>query len=150
VASIDELNGSFALPVDALARVRDDLLFSGKIIYGWMGFEVTSELHEDNTNGVYLSQVVEDAPAANAGMQAGDRLVSIGGRAIKDVFDVPGAIFFTRPNQFTSVEVYRGEELLKLSVKALPRPEKNPIAVEEVGGAAKAADAVEGVTADPE
>lgn len=130
VASIDELNGSFALPVDALARVRDDLLFSGKIIYGWMGFEVTSELHDDNTDGVYLSQVVEDAPAAEAGMQAGDQLLSIGGRAINNVFDVPGAIFFTRPNQFTTVEVARGEERLKLSVKALPRPDKNPIAVE--------------------
>ena len=150
VASIDELNGSFALPVDALARVRDDLLFSGKIIYGWMGFEVKSELHEDNTDGVYLSQVVEDAPAAEAGMQAGDQLVSIGGRKIEDVFDVPGAIFFTRANQFTPVEVYRGEELLKLSVKALPRPEKNPIAVEEAGEAAKAADVEKGVTVDPQ
>lgn len=130
VASIDELNGSFVLPVDALARVRDDLLFSGKIIYGWMGFEVTSQLHEDNTDGVYLSQVVEDAPAAEAGMQAGDQLLAIGGRAIQNVFDVPGAIFFTRPNQFTTVEVARGEERLKLSVKALPRPDKNPIEVE--------------------
>jgi serine protease Do len=151
VASIDELNGSFSLPVDALARVRDDLLFSGKIIYGWMGFEVTSELHEDNTDGVYLSQVVEDAPAADAGMQAGDRLVSIGGRAIHDVFDVPGAIFFTRANQFTPVEIYRGEELLTLSVKALPRPETNPIEVEATGEANEESSATgTGAEADPE
>lgn len=146
VASIDELNGSFSLPVDALARVRDDLLFSGKIIYGWMGFEVTSELHQDNTDGVYLSQVVEGAPAAEAGMRAGDRLVAIGGREIEDVFDVPGAIFFTRANQFTPVEVYRGEELLKLSVKALPRPEKNPITADPV----QASDEASGAEADAE
>lgn len=132
VASIEELNGSFSLPVDALVRVRDDLMFSGHIIHGWMGFEVTSELQDDDTNGVYLSAVVEDAPAAEAGLQVGDRLVSIGGRRIDDVFDVPGAFFFIRANQFTPVEVYRGEELLKLSVKTLPRPENNPlIRVEE-------------------
>ncbi|TVP80551.1 MAG: serine protease [Puniceicoccaceae bacterium] len=127
VASIEELDGSFALPADALARVRDDLVFSGEIIHGWMGFEVTAKLHDDNTDGVYLSQVVEGAPAAEAGMLAGDRLVSIGGREIEDAFDVPGAVFFLRANQFTPVEVYRGEKLLKFSVKTLPRPETNPI-----------------------
>lgn len=127
VASIAELNGSFSLPVDALVRVRDDLMFSGHIIHGWMGFEVTTKLHADDSNGVYISKVLEDAPAADAGLKEGDRLASIAGRPIDDVFDVPGAFFFTRANQFTPVEVYRGEELLKLSVKTLPRPEKDPI-----------------------
>ena len=141
VASIAELNGSFSLPVDALVRVRDDLMFSGHIIHGWMGFEVTSELQDDNSDGVYLSEVVADAPAAKAGLREGDRLVAIGGRRINDVFDVPGAFFFIRANQFTPVEVYRGEELLRLSVKTLPRPEKNPlIRVEE--NAEAEADAV--------
>jgi S1-C subfamily serine protease len=92
-----------------------------------MGFEVSSKLLEDDSNGVYLSKVIEDAPAAKAGLQVGDRLVSVAGRQIKDVFDVPGAFFFTRANQFTPVEVYRGDELIKFSVKTLPRPEKNPI-----------------------
>lgn len=135
VASISELNGSFSLPVDAIVRVRDDLMFSGHIIHGWMGFEVTSKLLEDDTDGVYLSNVVEGAPAAEAGLMVGDRVTSIGGRSIVDVFDVPGAFFFIRANQFTPVEVYRGEELIKFSVKTLPRPEKNPII-----GADEAAD----------
>jgi S1-C subfamily serine protease len=126
VASIAELDGSFSLPVDALVRVRDDLLFSGHMIHGWMGFEVSSRLLEDDSHGVYLSKVVEDAPAAEAGLLEGDRLVSIAGRSIVDVFDVPGAIFFTRAHQFTPVEVTRGGEALKFSVKTLPRPEKNP------------------------
>lgn len=132
VASIAELDGSFSLPVDALVRVRDDLMFSGHIIHGWMGFEVTSELEDDDTYGVVLSKIVEGAPAAEAGLQEGDRIVSIGGRRIDDVFDVPGAFFFIRANQFTPVEVYRGDELLKLSVKTLPRPDEDPlIRVEE-------------------
>ena len=127
VASIAELNGSFSLPVDALVRVRDDLIFSGHIIHGWMGFEVTTKLHADDSNGVYISKVVTDAPAAVAGLKKGDQLASIAGRSIEDVFDVPGAFFFTRANQFTTVEVYRGKELLKLSVKTLPRPKKEPV-----------------------
>ncbi|MDQ8195529.1 S1C family serine protease [Coraliomargarita sp. SDUM461004] len=131
VASIVELDGSFSLPVAALARVRDDLMFSGHIIHGWMGFEVTSQLLDDDSTGVYLSKVIEDAPAAQAGLQAGDQLVSIAGRSIGDVFDVPDAFFFTRANQFTPVEVLREGSLLKLSVKTLPRPEKDPIIATE-------------------
>ena len=127
VASIADLNGSFSLPVDALVRVRDDLMFSGHIIHGWMGFEVTTKLHADDSNGVYISKVLADAPAAEAGLKKGDQLASIAGRSIEDVFDVPGALFFTRANQFTPVEVYRGGELLKLSVKTLPRPKKEPV-----------------------
>ncbi len=141
VASIAELNGSFSIPVDALVRVRDDLMFSGHIIHGWMGFEVTTKLHKDDTNGVYLSKVVEEAPAAEAGLLPGDRLLSIAGRSINDVFDVPGAIFFTRSNQFTPVEVNREGEILKFSVKTLPRPEKNPIIAPEAGSKEVSAEA---------
>lgn len=127
VASIPEIGSSYCLPVDALTRVRDDLLFSGHIIHSWMGFEVTAKLNELDSDKVYLSKVVEDAPAQAAGLLEGDRLLSIGGRQIADVSDVPGAIFFTRANQFTSIKVQRGEEKLEFSVKTLPRPEKDPL-----------------------
>ena len=143
VASITELNGSFSLPVDALVRVRDDLIFSGHIIHGWMGFEVTTKLHGDDSNGVYISKVLTGAPAAQAGLKKDDQLVSIAGRSIEDVFDVPGAFFFTRANQFTPVEVYRGEELLKLSVKTLSRPEKEPIIMVEPEDAVAASQPTE-------
>ena len=127
VASITELGASFSLPVDALVRVRDDLMFSGRIIHGWMGFEVTSKLLEDDNRGVYLSKVIEGAPAAEAGLLEGDRLVSIAGRQIESVFDVPGALFFTRADQFTVVEANREGTSLKFSVKTLPRPEKGSL-----------------------
>jgi len=57
----------------------------------------------------------------------GDHLVSIAGYTIDNVSDVPGAVFFTRANQFTTIEVLRGEELMEFSVKTLPRPEASPV-----------------------
>ncbi|MGB0408906.1 MAG: S1C family serine protease [Opitutales bacterium] len=124
VASIPDLDGSYVLPVDALARVRDDLIFSGKMIHSWLGFEVKALLNELDAKDVVLSRVHPDAPASLAGLQQGDRLISIGGRPITEVSDVRGAIFFTRANQFTSVEVMRDGERIEVSVKTLPRPEK--------------------------
>ncbi|HAV13153.1 MAG TPA: hypothetical protein DCX06_06655 [Opitutae bacterium] len=127
VASVPDLDASYCLPADALVRVRDDLLFSGHIIHSWMGFEVKSRLNSDDSNAVTLSKVIEGAPAAEAGMLEGDRILSISGRKITGVEDVPGAVFFTRANQYASVQVERGEELLEFSVKTRPRPEKDTV-----------------------
>ena len=127
VASIPDLGGSYCLPPDALVRVRDDLLFSGHIIHSWMGFEVASKLNADNSHSVYLSKLVAGAPADEAGLLEDDRLVSIGGRAIDTVADVPTAVFFTRANQFTTVKVTRDGEELDFSIKTLPRPEKDTL-----------------------
>lgn len=127
VAAITELNGSYVLPPDAVARIRDDLLFSGKMIHGWMGLEVKATIDSADQNTIVLSRLVEEAPAALAGLQAGDQLLAIGGREIADVSDVPSAIFFTRANQFTSVKVARDGVEMEFSVKTLPRPESNPL-----------------------
>ncbi len=126
VASIPDLGGSYCLPVDALARVRDDLIFSGKIIHSWLGFEVTAQLNELDSDEVILSKVHDAAPAAEAGLQQGDRLLAIGGRVIDEVTDVRGAIFFTRANQFTTVKFERDGVVREVSVKPLPRPEDVP------------------------
>ena len=123
VASIPELDGSYCLPADALARVRDDLIFSGRVIHSWMGFEVAERLNTDDKHAVYLSSVVEGSPAELAGLLEDDYLVSIQGRPIHGVSDVPGAVFFTRVNQFASVQVLRDTELMELSVKTMPRPQ---------------------------
>ncbi len=127
VAAIAELDGSYCLPPDAVARVRDDLLFAGHIIHGWMGLEVTAKVDEGDQRNVFLSRLVSDAPAEKAGLKEGDQVLAIGGREIADVSDVPSAIFFTRANQFTSIKVNRGGEEMEFSVKTLPRPEKDPM-----------------------
>jgi len=127
VASVPDLDASYCLPAEALARVRDDLLFSGHIIHSWMGFEVKSRLNADDSDAVTLSKVLVGAPAAEGGLLQGDHLVSIGGRAIQNVEDVPSAVFFTRANQFVSIKVRRGDQELEFSVKTLPRPEKDTV-----------------------
>lgn len=125
VASITELDASYCLPVAALARVRDDLLFSGHVIHGWMGFEVAEKLGAESANAVYLSTVIEGAPAHQAGLVKGDHLVAIAGHRIHTVADVPEAVFFTRAHHFTTITVKRGDELIEFSVKTLPRPEQD-------------------------
>lgn len=139
VASIPELGGSFILPPAALARVRDDLMFSGHVIHSWMGFQVGERLNIDDTHAVYLSKIIDDAPAAEAGLKEDDLLVSIGGRPIETISDVPGAMFFTRVDQYTPVRVVRDGESLEISVKAVPRPEEASLLGDSDGLEEKAA-----------
>ena len=127
VASIPDLDASYCLPADALARVRDDLLFEGRVVHSWMGFEVAEDVDSEHPEKVYLSRVIEGAPAAKAGLQKGDRLISINGRDIEEAADVPGAVFFTRANQFAPIRVRRDGEVREVSVKTIPRPEQKPI-----------------------
>ena len=133
VASIPELDASYCLPVEALARVRDDLLFAGRVIHSWMGFEVAEDVDTERPEKVYLSRVIEGAPAAKAGLQKGDRLIAINGREIEEAADVPGAVFFIRANQFAPIRVRRDGEVVEVSVKTVPRPEQKPI-IRDVDG----------------
>ncbi|MCD8481688.1 MAG: S1C family serine protease [Verrucomicrobia bacterium] len=43
VGSLPELRATYMLPARAALRIRDDLLFSGEVRYGWIGFEVREE-----------------------------------------------------------------------------------------------------------
>lgn len=140
VASIPDLGGSYCLPVDALVRVRDDLIFTGKIIHSWLGFEVKALLNDLDSDEVILSKVHPGAPAAEAGLMEGDQILAIGGRAINEVTDVRGAIFFTRANQFTTIKFKRDGQEREVSVKTLPRPEEEPVI--EPSGAEEASDSM--------
>ena len=127
IVSLPDIGGSYCLPPEALVRVRDDLLFSGRITHSWIGCEVAEKLNADNTNSVYLKRFLEGSPARQAGLIEGDRLLSIDNRPIKTATDVRIAVFFMRPNQFTSIKVMRAATELEFSVKTSPRPDKAPV-----------------------
>ncbi len=127
VASIPEIGSSYALPTDALIRVRDDIINFGEMIHSWMGFEVGERDGSREEHPVFLSKIIEDTPAQGSGLREGDTLVSIDGRKIRGVADVPGAVFFTRANQNATVRVERDGDTMEFSIRTLPRPERDPL-----------------------
>ena len=44
VSSLPEINSSFILPINALKRVRDDILFSGSVNYAWFGLMASERI----------------------------------------------------------------------------------------------------------
>lgn len=89
------------------------------------GFRVylgTIPNYADSNDGLLIDGVREDSPAAKAGLKAGDKIVKIGTREIKNVYDYTAALGEMKAGEEYAVEVIRGTE--KLSLKLKPETRK--------------------------
>lgn len=85
------------------------------------GFRVylgTIPNYGEGSNGLLIDGVREDSPAEKAGIKAGDRIVKIGEREIKNVYDYTFALGELKAGQEYVFEVMRGPE--KVTVKLTP------------------------------
>jgi len=89
---------------------------------GFRVFVGTIPNYADSTNGLLIDGVRDDSPAAKAGIKAGDRVVKIGDREIKNVYDYTYALGEMKAGQEYVFEVVRGNE--KLSLKVVPEGRK--------------------------
>jgi len=72
----------FAIPVDRVRRVVNDLLKYGKVRGAYLGMDV----YDYNGPGVAVSGVQPGGPAAKVGIRRGDIIYSIKGQTIVDVY----------------------------------------------------------------
>ncbi len=70
-----------------------------------------------DANGFLLGGVVPGGPAAFAGMQKGDVMISLNGRSVKNVYDYMGRMSEVKLGQRITVEVLRDEEKILLIVQ---------------------------------
>src|SRR5947199_9422634 len=74
-------------------------------------------------NGVVLQDLAEDGPAARAGLRAGDRLLSVDGKAVDSSCALESLLLARKPGQEVKLTVRRGPEVLEKPVElagALP------------------------------
>jgi len=81
----------FAIPSNMMKTVMNQLIKYGEVKRGVLGVNIqtlTPDIAEsmglDNTQGALVSQVLEGSAAEKAGLQAGDVVTAINGRAVKD------------------------------------------------------------------
>jgi Zn-dependent M28 family amino/carboxypeptidase len=89
------------------------------------GFRVylgTIPNYADSTDGLLLDGIRDNSPAAKAGLKAGDRIVKIGNREVKNVYDYTFALGEMKAGEEYTVEIKRGGE--KLTLKITPEARK--------------------------
>lgn len=130
VATLAEIDDySYVLPARAALRIRDDLLFSGEVSFGWMGFKVREQTSVADGRRLVLESVDAESPAEAAGLLAGDVLLTIGDYGVRDIDDLRNAMFYTRVGQFVEVGVRRDGETRSFTVRLAKRPDDEPLQV---------------------
>ena len=84
------------------------------------GFRVylgTIPNYADSSDGLKLDGVRDDSPAAKAGLKAGDRVVKLAGRDVKNVYDYTYALGEMKAGQEYEVEVMRDGQRLTMKIK---------------------------------
>ncbi len=124
---------SFAIPIDVAMEVVGQLKAGGKVSRGWLGViiqEVTADLAEsfglDRPRGALVSQVQEDSPAAQGGLQAADVILMFNGKPVENSGDLPRMVGMVKPGTKIPLQVWRKgktQELL-VAVGELPGEEQ--------------------------
>ena len=89
------------------------------------GFRVylgTIPNYGDSNEGLLLDGVRDDSPAAKAGLKAGDRIVKLAGRDVRNVYDYTHALGEMTAGQEYEVEIVRGGE--RLTIRLTPAVRK--------------------------
>ena len=93
-ASVEGLG--FAIPIDDVLSMIQDIIENGQVTSkAYMGVTVADAAYYPETgvrSGAYLAEVVEDGPAARAGLQAGDVITMLGTTTITSQDDVTSAM----------------------------------------------------------
>ncbi len=71
----------------------------------------------DSNDGLLLDGVRDDSPAARAGLRAGDKIVKIGTRDVKNVYDYTYALGEMKAGEEYVIEIMRGTDRLSLKIK---------------------------------
>ncbi|ANY63387.1 2-alkenal reductase [Comamonas aquatica] len=119
----------FAIPVSIAKLVLDGIVKDGKVTRGWIGVEpneLSPELAETfgakASQGVIITGVLQDAPAARAGMLPGDVITAVQGQVVRNVAEMMTAVAALPPGQGAEFAVLRNGSETTLSITPGVRP----------------------------
>ncbi|MFH1709004.1 MAG: trypsin-like peptidase domain-containing protein [Planctomycetota bacterium] len=130
----------FAIPVDTLRFVRDQLLRGGTVRRGWLGVAIQNmnaaaarELGIDiaragSLRGVFVREVLANTPAAAGGMQPRDIIVSINGRNMMNVPHLRSFVAELPLDRPAAVVVVRDGREATLAITIAAKPEERTAA----------------------
>jgi Do/DeqQ family serine protease len=114
---------SFAIPVNLVKKVMDDLVEFGSVQRGFIGVsirDIDSKLMEDKginqSQGVYVAGLTEGGAAAEAGIREGDIILKVGEVTINSTPQLQEQIGRFRPGDKVNVTLEREGKEKKVSV----------------------------------
>lgn len=119
----------FAIPVSTAKLVLEGIVKDGQVTRGWIGVEpneLSPELAETfgvkATEGVIITGVLQNGPAAQAGIRPGDVITQVAGAQVKNVAELLSSVAALKPGIASEFNVLRRESRVTLSVTPGTRP----------------------------
>jgi Do/DeqQ family serine protease len=126
----------FAVPVSTATQIMASLIKDGKVTRGWIGVEprpLTAEIAESFgivkekstgalPQGVLINGVLQNSPAAKAGIQPGDLILQVAGQTVADVPEMLTRVAALKPGEAASLSVQRNGKLIEIRVTPGTRP----------------------------
>jgi 2-alkenal reductase len=121
----------FAIPVSVVQKIIPALINDGAFEYSYLGIsgatvnaQVAEENNlEENTLGIYVAEVVNNGPTAEAGVESGDVIVAINDVAVSHFEELISYLFSnTAPGDTVTLHLLRGGEAVSVEVTVAARP----------------------------
>lgn len=119
----------FAIPVSTAKLVMEGIVNDGQVTRGWIGVEpndLSPELAEtfgvSTVEGVIITGVLQNGPAAQAGIRPGDVIAKIADQPIGNVSELLTRVASLKPGVPAKFEVLRRENTIEIEVKPGLRP----------------------------
>jgi len=119
----------FAIPANTVRRIFENIRNYGHVIRPWFGVvmlpispAIAAQLNLPDTRGALVQETLENSPAARAGLQPGDVILSYNGRPIADWKDLRNRVAETEPGREIPIRLLRSGKNLDLRVTIEKQP----------------------------
>ena len=120
----------FAIPINMAKSIENQLQASGKVVRGWLGVviqNVDKNLAESfglkKAEGILVSEVQKDSPAAGAGLQRDDIILRLNDSPVSDVSDLRNSVALLAPGSKATLDIIRDGREKKIQVTIGEQPD---------------------------
>ena len=128
----------FAIPINLVMRVVEDLVEYGRVTRAWLGVYIESlsegkakALGLESLSGAIVNSATEDSPAEEAGLKDGDVILKVDDIVIRDASHLTHEISSSRPGDRRKLTMLRDGREKVITVKLGERPEEESLAASD-------------------
>ncbi|NTU53326.1 MAG: DegQ family serine endoprotease [Chlorobiaceae bacterium] len=114
----------FAVPSNMAYRVYSSLVKNGKVVRGYLGVtiqdvdeNIAKGMQLKSTEGVLVGTVMQDGPAAKAGLKTGDVILEFGGKRVNGSAELRNEIASMSPGSEAVVKISREGSIRSMTVR---------------------------------
>jgi Do/DeqQ family serine protease len=119
----------FAIPVNLVRGVMEQILKHGHVVRGWLGF-VPQDLSDEQAaqlgiaagGGVTVVNILVKSPAFEAGVRPGDLILGLAGEPVRSAQDLVSRVAALPPGAQVDLAGRHGRQAYNVKLKVLERP----------------------------